>query len=420
MQAALAIFLLTTNPVDVVFDRVERQYANLQTSQIQATALTDVGSKKFNNSYRFTYERGKVVEIRYNEPNTTLPQRTLLIEPGRTILIVPSLHQYTVRPRTGGLQDDIKASDDIDPVLGMHLEPLGFKEWLKPMRELSGWKVRKQGKNLTADYKKGGHQITINFSTDSALLKTFTLQAGEQFTKWSLTYGAKPAAVRYQPTALDLRVDQIDPNLTLPKFEDAVSKAAIVKAIGFYARTRDLSYTATSEGKKVNVSIKNQTFRQESDDSAISYNGKNLVVLDKKSSKAFSGEAKMSQVLGTVSAIGQRIDPVLYNLALGNHPIRVMLASAESMKSVGSATIDGEVCDMLSARGKGIELMLTIERSTGRLRSTTSQVISSSGPISPTTVIYHYQKNAADESALHVQIPAGYERLPVLSTTNSG
>lgn len=417
MQAALVIFLLTHQPVDIVLDCVERQHATLASAQIQATSLTDVGSKVFRSQYVLTYERGRLAEVRYDEPQSSLPKRTLLVEPGRIILAVADLNQYTVRSRTGGLVDDINSSDTLDPVLAMHLEPSGVRDWLEPMRKLKGWSLSQGQNRLVASYSNQGSRAVINIDPANVRIQSFRLETGERSTEWTFTYRQKPAQVAYRPGPLDLRVDQIDTSLKLPTFQDSESRNAIVKAIQFYSRIREIAYTATTEGVSVDVSIKNRTFRQESEHSVISYNGSTLVALDRRTRKAFTGEAKMSEVTMAAAKVGSRIEPTLYNVASGRNPIRVILASAESVKSVGTANIDGEVCDLLSARGPGIEIMLTIERSTGKLRATTSQVVRSSGPIAPTTVIYKYSQPPANESALFAQVPSDYERLPVLAAT---
>lgn len=393
-------------PIDAnqVFERCLKAHQALAS----ASVFIAYRGQKGKATYTMTYERPTTAGLTVDSASLAVaPTRRLYsITKQQFLAVEPGTGRYIVRTLPDGTLDERLrfVLGGLDDLVGFVLSPSpGFLSRFKAARP---WKVTNGGHNLI--FAQGRRRL--EFTVDpSWRVSGLTASIGNQVETWSVTYGSLvPAKVTAPPNGL--LVDSFRDQKPDPKFADKVAAEAIRRATRRYSLLSPTTYRTSDEGSEFLVTVSANRFRQDQGAHSWEFAGGQLLILDARAKRAYTGPCRPHEVLKVLRRVyGLQIEPFLRQLVDGINPTRQLLGPDLKVRSVGVGVLDGTPTDLLEATGKGAVISLAVRKNDGLIASLAYKTLDNRG-----RKVYQNERQLTYQGPLgRLQIPSGYSSAPL-------
>jgi len=415
LTAAAIACLLSTPNAESIFRGAIRAHETMQSYAVRASVRRAEGGREGAGGWSLVVTAESPPRVMLDVPGTSL-----IVSDGGTVRWLDrTLRQYRVVPTPGHetLAGPIKSAGyPLDEAQTAFLGAGGMATTLRDFRRLGQWRLATAGSAWKLSHRapQGG---SISLLVDAATTRVVGLSVetpGSRAT-WSFRYLEPPPAVTFAPPDDAIRVQEFEVRARPPRPLDARSKALLDRVLRAYDGVSRAHFVVLRDGERVECWVSGPKFRQRSRSADLTYDGKNLVVVDRRRQVIFLGRAGRSEVVAAAAAAGAPLEPMLRWLSIGENPLRQWLRSGFEVRWAGKGMLRGTRYSVMMATGSGVTLAFDVSEQSGLVH----QIITS-GPLSSQVGItgisrYSYQawRTPIPVNELRASAPSGYGREPL-------
>jgi hypothetical protein len=416
LTAAAIACLLATPDADSVFRGAIRAHEALRTYAVSARVARYEADRSASGSWDLVVTADGPPHVLLDVPGTSL-----IVSDGATVRWLDlTLRQYRVvsTPEHRTLAGPIKSAGyPLDEAQTAFLGPGGMAATLRDFRRLGRWQLGAKGSAWKLEHlaPKGG-SITLLVDSKTTRLVGLSVETTGSRANWSFRYRQPPRSVAFRPPDDAVRVQEFDVRTRPPRAVDPESKALLERTLRAYDGVGHAHFIVERVGERVECWFSGARFRQRSRSADLTYDGKNLVVVDRRRKVIFSGRAGRSEVVTAAAAAGTPLEPMLRWLSLGENPLRQWLRSGFEVRWAGKGMLRGSRYSVMMATGSGVTLAFDVSEQSGLVHQ-----ITASGPLTSEVGItgisrYSYPswRRPLPPAQLQALAPAGYEREPLV------
>jgi hypothetical protein len=289
-------------------------------------------------------------------------------------------------------------------------------ETLGDFRRLGNWQLGAKGSAWKLEHRtpKGG-SITLLVESKTTRVVGLSVATPDSRANWSFRYRQPPPSVAFRPPDDAIRVQEFDLRARPPRAFDAQSKALLERTLRAYDEVGSAHFVVERDGERVECWFSGARFRQRSRSADLSYDGKNLVVVDRRRKVVFSGRAGRSEVVAAAAAAGTPMEPMLRWLSLGENPLRQWLRSGCEIRWAGKGMLRGSRYSVMMATGSGVTLAFDVSDQSGLVYQITASgpLRSEVGVTGVSRYFYPSWRRPLSSGELQASAPPGYEREPL-------
>lgn len=406
MLSALACAVVAV-PVTPPFDASLKAHSNIRSRSVTVTARTK--TPRVNHTLNGTFQVQSPSKAKLTVTRNGKLYRWYMME-GGLLAGYDSVNDEYVTQRVTGKQSLIdkflSAVPDSDESLRTVLDPAIMSKLYNRLKGVKGWQVKNKSTYFFFGPKS---RFVIEFDPVTKLLKRFELVGNGSDMRWNYKWG--PAGTISKPsipiTAVKVHAfsDPKPPAVFLSESARMVARAS-VKAYASLAnadmeiRSSERTLLTLRRGKAV-VKAPNYEWR---------YDGKNVLILLPRAKKAFVGP---STLLGLQEALAKaqcQPDAYAFQVVTRKNPMRRLLFGGVKVKLIGTATLDGEPCDLLEFANPEIRVTAAVRKKDGLIASETATYLTrGDGNSGGSDRQITYLRRTVATSSFSTRPPTGYK-----------
>lgn len=413
LTAAALACLLATPDAGSVFRGAIRTHETLRAYAVSARVARSEAGRNATGSWDLIVTTDAHVLL-------DVSGTTLIVSDGTTVRWLDlTLQQYRIvsTPDHRTLAGPIKSAGyPLDEAQTAFLGAGGMAATLRDFQSLGRWQLGTTGTSWKLEHRtpKGG-SITLLVDSKTTRVVGLSVATPDSRANWSLRYRQPPRSVAFRPPDDAIRVQEFDVRARPPRPVNTESKALLDRMLRAYDGVGDAHFIVERDGDRVECWLSRARFRQRSRSADLSYDGKNLMVVDLRRKVIFSGRAGRSEVVVAAAAAGAPLEPMLRWLSLGENPLRQWLRSGFEVRWAGKGMFRGSRYSVMMATGSGVTLAFDVSDESGLVHQ-----ITASGPLRSEVGItgvsrYFYPswRRALPPAHLQASAPSGYAREPL-------
>lgn len=373
MLLAATVALLSTDPVDLFFDRLVAGHQSITRQQITARATTQ-GQVRNQQIYTLQIERPDRVALWWTDGKKDLGARAWY-EPEAFTLYDRATGQFarSFYDRQAGttLAQRIRSySPGVDELVVMLADPAGIQALRERLEQENKWEIKATPTGPQISSLAGAGKVMLRAHPRTGRMLAFNLTDGTNTTRWTMEYAPLTQTAQFRPPQGAFEVDKIDPAYRDPKFADARSRRVMMRAFQVFDSPQRLAYEVVDSTGSYRVAIQRNAVGQISGEHALYYERNQARVVDQQ--VAYAGKASVRQVVDAMHRAGTRVEPFLSQLIKRRNPLRHLINQNTTVRHTGTQTVDGRTMEMLEVKAPNADLILIIEED-GFLREIMTQ-----------------------------------------------
>ena len=372
MMQLLILALLAgqpTTPVQALDRCLAAHHAMDSASVVVDTENRIIGIASSAAHFEVAYLQPSRLRMRVKLPRTLgqpASDRTYALTPGKFVGFDALNNEYVVRlmPKVGSLAERAgTVIGTLDDAVQTILDAKVLGAFVGRVSPLKGWTLKRSGGLLKLQQHTGPNAVQFDLDGSDFALRRMRLQTLQGHIEWRFTYRTPPATIAFSPPrgATEVVAFYVGGSA---KFADAKAKALAQAAIKAYEGYRSGAFDVLAGGVRTRVVFEKRKARQKGGGADWAFDGKVATVRDGKTGRVYRGAATFSELLTTLSASKQAVDPTLRLLMVGRNPVRELLAPGMKARRVGTIAQGGKTCEILELEGPGVRISIWLDQST--------------------------------------------------------
>jgi hypothetical protein len=421
-MTALCLYVAVTPVATLAFDQLARTHAQLTEAAFVAASKVTGPAQSIANRLEVRYRWPSHLRLRTLDPASHRLLRERVIEPERTVEYDPSLHQFTVAQRPSGesLGKTLAGLDqDLDDLILAFTASEGFDVWATDMVALAPWSFRGGAQKYSLTYRKGAREILLEVDRARSLLRKVSIKTGADRLVWEIIYQKSVGTLAFVPPKGAYEFPVFDRDFSAPTYADAQARTIAERVFAAYSGLRSLGFDVRRESGTTKVQIAGRFVRQDDGTASWTYDGKTLVLHNKRTGRWYSGKLSFPDVVDAVGSLGTRVDPTARLLMSGYNPYLKRLGDGAEVKVAGTMPLDGRETTILECESDHAIVTLFV-RSDGFVVSSSSRAkVAEQDEDDLTDLRYTYFSVPRDAaSRLRLRVPVGEKPLTLKPVSN--
>lgn len=367
MFASVLIYLYGTPPVQHIANVAARNHREAINDQIEVEEVLHLGKDTQVNRYTIYREGAEKIAILVRPSKGTA--KRYIFAKNQLVTVEVSTQKYVVNStdKSEPIAKIIDENLEIDLFPKLLMLPDGMDEWKSIFSATSNWKAV-YGKPIVR-LDSGGTFGELSLDIRSNRIGKFVNRTSDIRSDWTIHYKPLTDKSVFSPPKNGYQVVALTDPAAMPKMDKATS-GVVNRMLRLYEPPKSLALQITDSDEITKIFYTKKGVRQEGQRVSFTYNGKNLLV--SANGSTYHGASQPSDVFDAVANAGSRVDPILRDLILGVNPIRRMLETVSSLKTIGTSDINGQACTILQGKSQSVTLTLYVTKSDYQVRRITT------------------------------------------------
>ncbi len=374
MIAALVVLALDSNDVSAIFRRCAAAHNGMKSAEVVAVQSANIGQKAMER-FLLQYRRPKEAAILRVGLSKGVYVRLPNVE--AYDLALGQAQRGKVRPKAGLGEALQKGDPGLDGLLLALADHGGMEGWLNPMRSQKGWSVVRRHPGRCVFHSEKG-DIDLDFDSRGRL-EAAHIHSRKADVRWTLEYRQLPANTTLSPRGLRM-VSKFSIHRP-PRYATDEARALMEAAFDAYENVRQIAFEVRQGSETRVVWLDGSRIRQRSSTKDWSYDGRYLLLLDRRTGSVVRSAVRPSRLVSLLSSRGEMIEPMLNRFRRQINPLRAIVDADMLVRKIGEALVNRVPCVLVTATAPGIRLTMAIRRKDYLLARLTSETLDRSGAL---------------------------------------